>query len=80
VFTRGYVTITRLVSSAEPAALAAYVEELEDGLRRFGEGEPRAVPEGAQPIVAFDLTTHEGHFMGSGQLSMLHQLAKRVAS
>jgi hypothetical protein len=71
VFTRGYVTITRLVSSAEPAALAAYVEELEDGLRRFGEAEPRAVPQGAEPVVAFDLTTHEGHFMGRGRNRLL---------
>ena len=23
------------------------------------------MPEGAEPVVGFDLTTHEGHFMGS---------------
>ena len=29
-------------------------------------GEPRIVPEGGEPLVGFDLTTHAGHFMGSG--------------
>jgi hypothetical protein len=67
VFVRGYVTITRLESREDPAALAAYIDELEDGLARFGEDEPRAVPEGGAPILAFDLTTHEGHFMGAGR-------------
>jgi hypothetical protein len=66
VYTRGYVTITTLVSTAEPAALRGYVDELNDGLARFGRDEPPAVAEGATPILAFDLTTHEGHFMGRG--------------
>jgi hypothetical protein len=66
VFTRGYVTITRLLTSADAPALEAYVAELNDGLARFGRDEPPAVPPGATPLVAFDLTTHEGHFMGSG--------------
>jgi hypothetical protein len=29
--------------------------------------EPPAVPDGATPVLAVDLTTHEGHFMGSGR-------------
>jgi hypothetical protein len=66
VFTRGYVTITRLVTPEDPVALRDYFDELELGLARYGEGEPRAVPEGAEPVVGFDLTTHEGHFMGAG--------------
>lgn len=66
LFTRGYVTITRLVTPDDPDAVAAYVAELEDGLARFGKDEPRVVPEGATALVAFDLTTHQGHFMGSG--------------
>jgi hypothetical protein len=66
LFTRGYVTITTLVTSADEAALRAYVDELNDGLARFGRDEPPSVPEGATPIVGFDLTTHEGHFMGAG--------------
>jgi len=66
VFQRGYVTITRLVTPAEPEAVQTYFLELEDGLARFGRDEPRAVPEGGEPLVGFDLTTHEGHFMGRG--------------
>jgi hypothetical protein len=66
IFTRGYVTITRLVTPDDPTALRGYVDELEDGLARYGEDEPRAVPEGGQPVVGFDLTTHQGHFMGAG--------------
>jgi hypothetical protein len=29
------------------------------------------VPEGATPIAGFDLTTHQGHFMGSGHNRLL---------
>lgn len=66
IFQRGYVTITRLVTPEDRPALERYFEELENGLARFGRGEPRAVPEGGEAIVGFDLTTHEGHFMGRG--------------
>jgi len=66
VFTRGYVTITRLVTPDDPDGLREYFEELETGLARYGQDEPRAVPEGGEPLVGFDLTTHEGHFMGAG--------------
>ncbi len=66
VFTRGYVTITRLVTPDDPEALTAYFAELEAGLARYGDHEPRAVPEGGTPLVGFDLTTHQGHFMGNG--------------
>ena len=66
IFTRGYVTITKLVTPDDPDALRAYFDELEDGLARYGDDEPRAVPEGGEPIVGFDLTTHQGHFMGNG--------------
>jgi len=66
IFTRGYVTVTRLVTPADPAGLEAYFAELEDGLARYGAHEPRAVPQGGTPIVGFDLTTHAGHFMGAG--------------
>ncbi len=67
VFQRGYVTITRLATQADPAALAEYFAELEEGLENFGSDEPRAVPDGGEPILGFDLTTHEGHFMGHGK-------------
>ncbi len=66
VFQRGYITITKLVTPQQPDELRAYFDALEDGLARYGHGEPRAVPEGGEPIVGFDLTTHEGHFMGRG--------------
>ena len=71
VFTRGYVTITALVTQEDPEALAAWFAALEEGLARYGEDEPRAVPEGATPLVGFDLTTHEGHFMGAGHNRLL---------
>jgi len=66
IFTRGYVTITRLATPEDPDALRVYFDELEAGLARYGEDEPRTVPEGGEPVVGFDLTTHEGHFMGAG--------------
>ena len=66
VFTRGYVTITSLVTPDDPVALRGWFEALEDGMARYGKDEPRVLPEGAEPLVGFDLTTHRGHFMGSG--------------
>src|SRR4051794_10033589 len=64
MFTRGYVTITALVTPDDPRALSDWFAALEDGFRRYGDGP--VLPEGGEPIVGFDLTTHEGHFMGSG--------------
>jgi hypothetical protein len=66
IFTRGYVTITALVTPDDPDALAAWFAALEDGMAKYGDDEPRVVPEGATPLVGFDLTTHQGHFMGNG--------------
>jgi len=71
MFTRGYVTITTLVTPDDPQALRAWVDALEDGLARYGDGEPRAVPEDGEPVVGFDLTTHQGHFMGAGHNRLL---------
>ena len=71
VFTRGYVTITDLVTPDDPAALRAWVDALEDGLAQHGDYEPHAVPEGGEPLVGLDLTTHHGHFMGSGHNRLL---------
>ncbi len=65
LFTRGYVTVTRLALDD----VAGYVDELEEGLAAHGE--PRAVPAGGTPVVGFDLTTHEGHFMGAGHNRLL---------
>jgi hypothetical protein len=67
VFTRGYVTATTLHSrDADAAALRAYVAKLNEGLVRYGSDEPPAVPGDAEPVLALELTTHEGHFMGAG--------------
>lgn len=71
VFTRGYVTITTLVTPDDQAALRAWFAALEEGLAAHGDDEPRAVPEGGEPLVGFDLTTHRGHFMGNGHNRLL---------
>jgi hypothetical protein len=71
IFTRGYVTVTKLVTSADQAELGVWVGALEAGLARFGDNEPQALPDGAQPLVGFDLTTHAGHFMGAGHNRLL---------
>jgi hypothetical protein len=71
VFQRGYVTVTSLVTRDDESALRLYFEELEDGLANFGYDQPRAVPEGGEPILGLDLTTHEGHFMGHGKNRLL---------
>ncbi|MDP9384660.1 MAG: hypothetical protein M3P50_05415, partial [Actinomycetota bacterium] len=72
VYTRGYVTATRLLTDeADPDGLGAYADALNDGLARFGDGEPPAVPDGATPVAALELTTHEGHFMGRGSNRIL---------
>lgn len=71
ILTRGYVTITSLVTPDDPPRLAAWFAALEDGLARYGDDEPPAVPEGGQPLVGLDLTTHQGHFMGNGHNRLL---------
>jgi hypothetical protein len=66
VFTRGYVTIHDLVTAADPPALARWVDDLRAGFAgRPHEQDP--VPEGAEVHAAFDLVTHEGHFMGEAK-------------
>jgi len=42
------VTVTALVTPDDPAALAAYFAALEERPARYGEDEPRAVPEGGR--------------------------------
>lgn len=63
---RGYVTVTRLVTSDAPAELDAYIADLEEGLASQQGREPRALDEGATARLAIDLSTHESHFMGRG--------------
>ncbi len=71
IFTRGYVTVTKLVTPDTPDELTAWFAALEHGLAAYGEDEPRAVPDGGTPLIGFDLTTHHGHFMGSGHDRLL---------
>jgi hypothetical protein len=70
-YTRGYVTITRLETADDAGSLRAYVDELNEAMVRIGRDEPQVVPDGATPLVAFDLTTHEGHFMGAARNRLL---------
>ena len=58
ILTRGYVTVTRIETSAAPTGLEGMLEELGHGL-----GKP-AIPSGSTAIAACELTTHEGHFIG----------------
>jgi hypothetical protein len=71
MFTRGYVTISRLVTPDDPAALRAYFDAVEEGMREYGHDEPSILPYAAKPVVGFDLTTHAGHFMGAGHNRLL---------
>jgi hypothetical protein len=52
------------VTPEDPKALREWFEALEVGMAKYGND--RIVPEGGEPLVGFDLTTHRGHFMGSG--------------
>jgi hypothetical protein len=64
---RAYVTVTRLLLRDGGAQdLDGYVAELNENMLRAGRDEPPAVPDGATALLALELTTHEGHFMGRG--------------
>ncbi len=65
VFTRGYVSVTHVADADD----VDWWDALEAGLARHGE--PAAVAEGARPLLGFDLTTHQGHFMGAGHNRLL---------
>ena len=66
VFTRGYVTITTLVTADDPAARDAWVTGLRQGFAAHPE-EQQPVPDGAELHAGFDLTCHEHHFMGAAK-------------
>ena len=64
---RAYVTATKLlVREAGADELDAYVADLNEKMARAGRDEPPPVPDGATALLALELTTHEGHFMGRG--------------
>jgi hypothetical protein len=64
VFTRGYVTVTRILDGSDRPALEAYVAGINAALSEQGE-EDAAVPPGASPALVVELTTHKGHFLGN---------------
>ena len=70
-YLRAYVTVTQALTTEDPEALHAYVDELNDAMVRIGRDEPPVVPEGATPVAAVELTAHEGHFMGSSRNRVL---------
>jgi hypothetical protein len=66
VFTRGYVTVHDLVTAADPAPLDAWVQDVRRGFAARPQ-EQAPIPDGAEVHAAFDLVTHEGHFMGDAK-------------
>jgi hypothetical protein len=66
IFTRGYVTVTALVTADDPAARDGWVADLREAFAAHPH-EPSPVPDGAELLAGFDLTTHEGHFMGDSK-------------
>jgi hypothetical protein len=44
--------VTELVTPDDPWALAAWFDALEHGLARYGDDEPRAVPEGGERLAS----------------------------
>jgi hypothetical protein len=64
VFTRGYVTVSRILDASERPALDAYVADVNAALSNQGE-EDAAVPPNASAALVLELTTHKGHFLGN---------------
>jgi hypothetical protein len=66
VFTRGYVTITALVTADDEDARSAWVDDVRRGFAARAD-ELNPVPDGAEVHAGFDLTCHEHHFMGNAK-------------
>ena len=64
VFTRGDVTVTRVLDRRDRPALDAYVADVNAALADQGDQQV-AVPDGGAPALVIELTTHNGHFMGN---------------
>jgi len=62
IFTRGYVTCTE-VHGPGPE-LEGWVARLNAAACAGDAADPAPVPEDATPLLAVELTTHEGHFLG----------------
>jgi hypothetical protein len=63
MFTRGYVTVTRILDPPDRPALSAYISGINVALAK--QGQSAAVPDGANPALVIELTTHRGHFIGN---------------
>jgi hypothetical protein len=64
MFTRGYVTVTRILDRTDPPELDTYIDAINVRLaEQVDDG--AAVPEGAQAAMVIELTTHRGHFIGN---------------
>jgi hypothetical protein len=66
VFTRGYVTVTTLVTADDPDARDAWVDDVRSGFTSRPTELP-PIPDGAEVHAGFDLTCHEHHFMGNAK-------------
>lgn len=64
VYQRAYVTCTAVHEAATPG-LARYAESVNEQVSVRADGGASAVPEGATPLLAVELTTHAGHFLGA---------------
>jgi hypothetical protein len=64
MFTRGYVTVTRILDQSDSSALEAYVASVNGVLAEQGH-KGAAVPEDATVALVIELTTHSGHFIGN---------------
>jgi hypothetical protein len=64
MFTRGYVTVTRILDRTDRSALDAYIDAIKAALAEQGD-EGAAVPEGGSAALVIELTTHRGHFIGN---------------
>jgi hypothetical protein len=64
MFTRGYVTVTRILDRTDQPELDTYIDALNARLaEQVDDG--AAVPEGARAAMVIELTTHRGHFIGN---------------
>jgi hypothetical protein len=64
MFTRGYVTVTRILDRTDQPELDTYIDAINARLAdEVHDG--AAVPEGAQAAMVIELTTHRGHFIGN---------------
>ena len=68
VFTRAYVSATRVLSRADDEAeLDAHLERIAAGMAAAeAAGDVRPMPPGARAHTLVELTTHRGHFLGRG--------------